>query len=73
LKKCENFCKNNYLIKINNVLKNSAKKYGNPYKPPTKEENEFAYNVCKKSFVMKNVMVMIFLEINNNNSNLKRK
>jgi len=50
LKKCENFCKKDYLIKMNNILKNSAKKYGNPYKPPTKEENEFAYNACKKTF-----------------------
>ena len=50
LKKCENFCKKDYLIKMNNILKNSAKKYGNPYKSPTKEDNEFAYNTCKKSF-----------------------
>ena len=50
LKKCENFCKNDFLIKMNNILKNSAKKYGNPYKSPTKEDNEFAYNTCKKSF-----------------------
>jgi hypothetical protein len=35
---------------MNNILKNSTKKYGNPYKSPTKEENEFAYNACKKSF-----------------------
>jgi hypothetical protein len=50
LKKCEQFCKNDFMVEMKKVFKNSSKKYNNSYKSPTKQENEFAYNTCKKTF-----------------------
>lgn len=50
LRKCESFCKNDYMVELNKVFKKSSEKYNIPFKSPTKEENEFAYNSCKKSF-----------------------
>jgi hypothetical protein len=49
VKKCNRFCEK-HLIEMNNKLKEGSKKYNFSYKPPTKEEKEFAYNTCKKSF-----------------------
>lgn len=50
LKKCEQFCKNDYIVEMNKVFKKSAEKYNLPYTPPTKEEQNFAFNTCKKTF-----------------------
>jgi hypothetical protein len=49
LQKCESFCKNDYLIEMDKVYKNNAKKWKVPYNP-TKKDREFSYNVCKKTF-----------------------
>ena len=53
LKKCENFCKNYYMIEMDKVFKKIYKKYHVVYKLPTKEEKDFAYNNCKKIFCNK--------------------
>lgn len=66
LKKCEDYCKNDYMVEMKKVFKNSSEKHNIPYKSPTKQEDEFAYNTCKKHFVIKNAKVMIFLVINKN-------
>lgn len=50
LKKCEDFCKNDYMVEMKKVFKKSSEKYNIPYKSPTKQEDEFAYNTCKKTF-----------------------
>jgi len=50
LKKCENFCKKDYIPEINKSIRKNAKKYNISYKFPTKQENELAYNTCKKTF-----------------------
>ena len=50
LQKCERFCKNDYVAEMNNVFKKTAKNHNQPYIPPTKQDNEFTYNTCKKSF-----------------------
>ena len=49
LKKCEDFCKNDYMVEMKKVLKKSGEKWNLPYNP-TKEENDFMYNTCKKTF-----------------------
>lgn len=49
LKKCENFCKNDYMVEMNKVFKKSGEKYNVPHNP-TKEDNDYMYNVCKKTF-----------------------
>jgi hypothetical protein len=45
LKKCEHFCKNDYMVELKKVFKK-----GLQYKSPTKQEDEFTYNTCKKTF-----------------------
>jgi hypothetical protein len=50
LKKCEQFCKKDYMIEMRKIFKKNSEKYNIPYKSPTKEEDEFAYNTCKKTF-----------------------
>lgn len=50
LKKCNNFCIKDYMVEMNKVYKNTSEKYNIPYKPPTKQEEEFAYTTCKKTF-----------------------
>ena len=50
LKNCENFCKKDYMVEINKAIKKGSKKYNILYKSPTKEETEFTYNTCKKTF-----------------------
>jgi hypothetical protein len=52
-KSCDDFCKNDYMKEINNKFKSTSKKYNIPYKSPTTEENEYAYNTCKKTFCNK--------------------
>ena len=47
--KCEQFCKNDYLVETNKIFKQSAKKYKIPY-TPSKQEDHFLNNVCKKTF-----------------------
>ena len=49
LKKCEDFCKNDYMVEMNKVFKKSGEKWRVPYNP-TKEDNEFMYSTCKKTF-----------------------
>jgi hypothetical protein len=50
LQNCEKFCKNDYIVEMKKVFKKSSKKYNIPYNLPTKQEDEFAYNTCKKTF-----------------------
>jgi len=50
LKKCEKFCKDDYMVEMNKVYKKSSEKYNNPYESPTKQDNELFYNSCKKIF-----------------------
>ena len=50
LNKCEDFCKNDYMVEMKKVFKNSSKKNNIPYISPTKQEDEFYYNTCKKTF-----------------------
>lgn len=50
LKKCETFCKNDYLREMKKVFKKSSEKFNIPYKSPTKQEDDFDYNTCKKTF-----------------------
>jgi hypothetical protein len=50
LKKCEDFCKNDYMVEMKKVFKKSFEKYNIPYKSPTKQEDKFTYNACKKTF-----------------------
>lgn len=54
LKKCEKFCKDDYMVEMKKKIKKSAKKYNIPYVSPTKQEDEFAYNTCKKTFCNEN-------------------
>ena len=49
-KSCETFCRKDYLPELNKAYKRSAERMNVPYVPPTKEDEEFAYNVCKKTF-----------------------
>ena len=35
------------MVETKKVIKKLSKKYNVPYKSPTKQENEFAYNTCK--------------------------
>ena len=49
LKKCEDFCKNDYMVEMNKVFKKSGEKWNVPYNP-TKKDNDFMYNNCKKIF-----------------------
>ena len=44
LTRCNHFCKNDYMVKMNKLFKRSSDKM------PTKEDDEFAYNTCKKTF-----------------------
>ena len=49
LKKCENFCKNDYMVEMNKVFKKSGEKMNIPLNP-TKEDNDYMYYICKKTF-----------------------
>ena len=50
LKKCEDFCKNDYMVEMKKVFKKSSEKYNIPYKLPTKQEDELDHSTCKKTF-----------------------
>ena len=54
LKKCEQFCKHDYMVEMKKVFKKKSKKYNIPYESPTKQQDEFAYNTCKKTFCNQN-------------------
>lgn len=45
LNKCDNFCKKDYMVEMDKLFR----KYNTNYSP-TKKDNEFAYNTCKKTF-----------------------
>ena len=49
-KKCDTFCKKNYIKNSYRVLKKSAKRFNIPYEKPTKGMTDFMYHGCKKSF-----------------------
>lgn len=49
LQKCDRFC-NSYVVELDRRGKEGYIKYNIPYRPPTNEENEFAFNTCKKTF-----------------------
>jgi hypothetical protein len=53
LKKCEKFCKDDNMVEMEKIFKKSAEKYNIPYESPTKQEEEFSYNTCKKTFCNK--------------------
>jgi hypothetical protein len=50
LKKCEQFCKNDYVVEINRLEEKDAKKYNFPYRPPTKKTDFIKYKNCKQVF-----------------------
>ena len=49
-KKCDAFCKKDYVVNVNRTLKKSAKRFKLPYKTPTNKENDFTYHGCKKIY-----------------------
>ena len=49
LQQCNKYC-NAYVKELNRKAEEGSKKYNFPYRPPTKEENAFAFNTCKKTF-----------------------
>lgn len=53
LKKCNRFCKKDYMVEMNKTRKKLAKQMNFPYKKPTKELEHFNYNICKKAFCNK--------------------
>ena len=50
LTKCKRFCKKDYMPEINKVYMKTFKKFNIPYKTRTKEENDFTYHTCQKTF-----------------------
>jgi len=54
LKKCEIFCKKDYMVEMKKVFKKSSEKYNIPYKLPTKQDDDLTYNTCKKTFCNEN-------------------
>jgi hypothetical protein len=49
LKRCNKFCKNDYVVELNRVEKEDLKEF-NPLYKPTKEANYRKYKVCKGIF-----------------------
>jgi hypothetical protein len=49
LKKCEHFCKNDYLVEMKKMFTKNAKQFNVEYNP-TKQDYEFSYQTCKKTF-----------------------
>ena len=47
--KCDQFCKKDYMVEIDKVHRKTAKKYKQEYKP-TRQDLNFRYDVCKKTF-----------------------
>jgi hypothetical protein len=50
LKKCNRFCRKDYVPETNRAFKRFAKEYGEPYPIPTKDEDDYTYEVCKKLY-----------------------
>jgi len=73
LQKCEDFCKNDYMVEMKKVFKKLSEKYNIPYKSPTKQENEFAYNTCKKTFCNEKCEGFDFLGDKQKQTNFKNK
>ena len=48
-KQCDQFCKKDYMVKMDSVFRKNAKKYKLPYNP-TKKDKQFSFNVCRKTF-----------------------
>ena len=51
--KCEDFCKNDYMIEQERVFQKLNKNFKMPHKKRTKKQLEFDFNVCKKVFCNK--------------------
>jgi hypothetical protein len=49
-KKCDLFCRKNYVKNINQVVKKNALRLNVPYKNPTKSDNDLSYHGCKKMY-----------------------
>lgn len=50
IKKCEQFCKNDYQPETTKWLKNISKKWKIPYVSPTKKHLKYKLDLCKKAF-----------------------
>ena len=50
--RCSQFCKKDYMVEMDKVYRKSAKKYKIPYHS-TKQDKQFAYTTCKKTFCNK--------------------
>jgi hypothetical protein len=50
MKKCEEFCKKDYIPKSNKFNKKISKTFKIPYKLPTKNETSRIYKKCKNMF-----------------------
>jgi len=50
IKKCEQFCKNDYQPETTKWLKNLSKKWKIPYVSPTKKHLKYKLDLCKKAF-----------------------
>lgn len=48
-KTCDLFCKRRS-VELGHKTRESSKTYKMPYRPPTKEEKEFEFRTCKKTF-----------------------
>jgi hypothetical protein len=53
LRKCERFCKKDYMVSMDDLFKASAKKYNVSYTEPTKVDRMFSYHECKKTYCNK--------------------
>jgi hypothetical protein len=49
-KKCEKFCKKDYMIEMDKVFKHNSKKYKLPVQSPTKKDKTIMYKTCKKTY-----------------------
>lgn len=57
-KKCDLFCRKNYVKNINQVVKKNALRLDVPYKNPTKSDMTLVIMVARKCIVMNNVRDM---------------
>jgi len=64
LKKCENFCKNDYALEMEKVSGEFYKKHLKTQYNPSKVTREINYNACKKKFCNEKCEGLM---INNNN------
>jgi len=51
-KQCDQFCKKDYMVKMDSVFRKKSKKYKIPYNP-SKIDKQFSFNVCRKTFCNK--------------------